>query len=530
MSNKVILVPSDGATNIKLEVFDFDTLKTLHADSSKSPAVEYKGLKCNCTAEEFEWFDKTISKLPQKYKNAVVISPVARGASGGLVDNNNNIIDVDNGKLTIAYTQDYPDNIESKFREICISEEKYFNETGSILALPGSLSLIKRLLFEQMERSEIAERAKGFAPYSILMAGHFLGDDFLKAIELAGNEHSYWMCHSGARNINKEPGTPSSICDKIELFWKLVPRKTAVSYKAIGCISGDYADKIGIKNDVTVTPGGHDTCLSHIPIISTFYQAFSHLKKNGVFHLEIGTWIMGAQLNNLGADLCISSNSKKGTMVQGTVDGVPVPTTMYGGGADYRTLVEMAKKRNIEFDSDVDTNLLNEVLQDNCCFILPNIDPNNHGTGPFPELEGKIINEDYFYSSGRKAFLVSNLMTALTASYQISGLLADNTSIVLTGGGAKNDLFGSLLATLTGHDVYIGYDKFDNIISETTSLGAAIVGKASCLNIHPYDVDVSSIGVKYRKLAELSDELKTYLKEYKESFFKTIKENCSCCN
>jgi len=29
MTNKVILVPTDGATNIKLEVCDFDTLTTL---------------------------------------------------------------------------------------------------------------------------------------------------------------------------------------------------------------------------------------------------------------------------------------------------------------------------------------------------------------------------------------------------------------------------------------------------------------------------------------------------------------------
>ncbi|MCP4180922.1 MAG: hypothetical protein GY756_24430 [bacterium] len=530
MADKVILVPSDGATNIKLEVFDFDTLTTLHAESSKSPNAEYNGLKCNCTKEEFDWFDKTISELPLKYKNVVIISPVSRGASGGLIGENNDIIDVDNGRFTIAYTQDYPENVELEFSKICNSEENYFNETGSILALPGSLSLIKRLLFEQMERPEIAEKAKGFAPYSILMAGHFLGDDFLKAIELAGNEHSYWMCHTGARNINKEPGTPSSICDKIELFWKLVPRETAVSYKSIGCISEDYAEKIGMKNNVAVTPGGHDTCLSHIPIISTFYQAFPHLKENGVFHLEIGTWIMGAQLNNLGAQISISSNCKKGTMVQGTVDGVPVPTTMFGGGADYRTLMEIGKKHNIEFDSNININFFDEILRDNSCFVLPNIDPNNYGTGPFPELKGKIINEDYFYSSGKKAFVLSNLMTVLTTSYQISGLLAEDTSIVLTGGGAKNDLFGQILTTLTGHDVYIGYDKFDNIISETTSLGAAIVGKASCLNIHPYDVDVNSIGVKYRKLSEFDGELKMNLEKYRNSFFRTIKEFLAVCN
>ena len=74
-------------------------------NSTSSPTTKNSGYKCNCIVEEFDWFDKIITELLNDYKNTAVISPVARGASGGLIDKNNNIIDVENGQLTIAYTQ-----------------------------------------------------------------------------------------------------------------------------------------------------------------------------------------------------------------------------------------------------------------------------------------------------------------------------------------------------------------------------------------------------------------------------------------
>ena len=51
--------------------------------------------------------------------------------------------------------------------------------------------------------------------YGTLLSGHFLGDDFISAIKSAGNEHSYWMCHTGARNIREKPGTPSKAAMRI---------------------------------------------------------------------------------------------------------------------------------------------------------------------------------------------------------------------------------------------------------------------------------------------------------------------------
>jgi len=53
MRQKFIIVPVDGATNIKLEVLDFNTLTTVHTNNTISPTKEVETLKYNCTADEF---------------------------------------------------------------------------------------------------------------------------------------------------------------------------------------------------------------------------------------------------------------------------------------------------------------------------------------------------------------------------------------------------------------------------------------------------------------------------------------------
>ena len=69
MSKQHIIVPVDGATNIKLEVLDFETLTTVYSKKASTPVTTYNGLHYNCTSEEFEWFDKMISEMPDEFKN-----------------------------------------------------------------------------------------------------------------------------------------------------------------------------------------------------------------------------------------------------------------------------------------------------------------------------------------------------------------------------------------------------------------------------------------------------------------------------
>jgi hypothetical protein len=95
---------------------------------------------------------------------------------------------------------------------------------------------------------------------------------------------------------------------------------------------------------------------------------------------------------------------------------------------------------------------------------------------------------------------------------------------VLTAGGSKDPYYGRLVATLTGRDLYAMYDRNGQALSETTTLGAAIAGKAACLKIHPYQVDMRGLGIQYRKLEPFNPEIAQRLFRYRELFMKELEK------
>jgi hypothetical protein len=513
MSAKTILVPVDGASNIKLEVLDFDTLATVHSAVTESPAKKHDGLAYNATGDEFDWFDKVIQSLPDSCRAAAVVAPVARGASGGLVGTDNTLMEAPGQRLTLSYTQGYPDEVNERFSQVAGSREDFFQETGSIRDFPGSLTLLKRFLFEELVRPQLLAKAAGFGQYGALIGGHFIGDDYLAAIRQAGNEHSYWMCHSGTRDVRSNPGTPSRAARKINSFGRLVPAQPSVCYKSIGIMPAAQAAHLRLITMPLVVPGGHDTCLSHLPILSTFYQAYPAAVGKPVLQVEAGTWTMIAQMG--GVARVPGDGYTRDIIIQGTVDGEPVVTARYGGGADFAHLKKVAQSQGRGFDDSCDEARLIRLLQDADCFALPNINPSNHGTGPFPRVKGQIINEQAFLGDGVTACLASNLLIAITTAHQVEAISSNPTvPIVLTAGGSKDPLFGALLAALSSRPVYAMYDKSGQAVTETTTLGAAIAGKAACLGIHPYEVDTKPLGVKYRQVPALAHDAAVALQAY----------------
>ncbi|MBF0207226.1 MAG: hypothetical protein HQK53_10095 [Oligoflexia bacterium] len=541
---ELIIVPSDGASNIKLSAYDFFSLQECSVVMTETPAHRIAGVYYNDIAEELAWFKNAISNLKiigqekLEKKKVAVISPVARGASGALIADKNRILDHASGKYTLAYTQPYSDKVNQQFLDFCGDAREFFIETGSIATYPGCLTLLKRILFEEMERASLLFKAQRFIIYPLLIAGDFLGGNYLQAAQLAGNEHSYWMCHTGARNIHGSPGTLSRLCKKITSYSRLVPAESAICYRSIGVVQSTLASKIKLsdKCSTLVTAGGHDTSFSHIPIIASFYQQFPHMQQKEHWHLEIGTWIMGALLgdrNSIDKSI-LNKLFGKGIVIQGSVDGNPIITTMYAGGADFKFLKKLVEDRGIYFGhrdplwnfERTMVDIAKEYLEceERSCFVMPNMNPSNFGHGPFPEIRGKIINEEAFLYNGERAFVFANLMSALITAYQLMQISPDpQIPIVITGGGAKNPLFGQLLATITRKDVYTIFNHQGDPLVETTSLGAAMVGKAAVLNIHPYDVDLSVLGISYRKSKYFNKKtLKMFIEKYQKRYFKLL--------
>lgn len=521
MARKVVIVPVDGATNIKLEVLDFETLQTLFSTTTQSPSREVDSLLYNATGEEFDWFDRAVASLPAEFRRDVqIIAPVARGASGGLIGRDGSLTEVEGEGLTLSYDQHYPERVEARFRELAGSEEEFFLETGSIRDFPGSLTLIKRFVFEEVERHSVLRRSEGFATYGVLMTGHFLGDDYLWVVKRVGNEHSYWMCHSGARNINEKPGTPSSLAQKLESFGRLVPREPALCYRPTGKMPRNQASSLGLSGSLLVIPGGHDTCLSHIPILATFYQTFPALQGKPVIHVDAGSWTVVARMG--GKASLPRDGYRRDILVQGTADGEPVVTARYGGGRDFRYLKSLAEKKGPRFDQGADEQALRNLVEAREAFVLPNISPENLGTGPFPSFRGRIVNEAVFFESGLNASILASLCTAITTVEQIEAIAeSENDPVVITAGGSMDPYFGRLVATLTERNVYALFDREGRAVAETTTLGAGIVGKSAALAIHPYEVDMSSFGASYREL-EPFDHLESALQQYRDRFLSLL--------
>ena len=90
--------------------------------------------------------------------------------------------------------------------------------------------------------------------------------------------------------------------------------------------------------------------------------------------------------------------------------------------------------RSLCFESKNTEKILIEILKDNNCFVMPNINPNNRGRSLFHALKGTIINEEYFYSSAEKAFILSNLMSSLVSTHHIGLISADKKiPVMITG-------------------------------------------------------------------------------------------------
>jgi len=499
-SQRTIIVPVDGATNIKLEVLDFESFETLSSESVSSPVEDRNGMLYNATNTEFEWFAQTIRRLPEPLRTDIAaIAPVARGCSGGFVDADNRLCEIPGCGLTLSYSHRYPEHVEERFGELAGAEDVFYKETGSILTFPGSLTLLKRFVFEQMERPELLERSAAFGYYGALMSGYFLDADYVGVAAVAGNEHSYWMCHTGARNVRETAGTPSRVSQRLQSFVRLVPSRPAVAYRAIGTVPLPQAKALGAGGRLLVVPGGHDTCLSHIPVMATFRQAFPDRSDRSVLRVEGGTWTMIAQLG--GNARLPDDGYRRDILVQGTVDGDPVVTARYGGGNDFRHVQKLVDDHGKEFGSSGDDQALTGVLAAADVFVLPNISPFNHGTGPFPEVRGRVVNEQAFSANGARAAAVASLTTAISTAAQVTAIAESaDVPIVITAGASKDPHFGRLLATLTGREVYAMRDRNGNAVTETTTVGAAVCGKAACSGCHPYDVDLSGLGVTFESV------------------------------
>jgi len=529
-----ILVVEDGASGVKISVFDSNTFKVLYTkpaitdgDDAVFPGTKtVDGREYVNLPAELDWFDKAIKEIPEDVRTGIgVIGIAARGGTCAFIGKDGAIIDCpDGGNLVASYAGRTP-KVEALVKRLFPTDKQsaeLFAETGSPLA-PGYVYGVTRGL-EIGADERLSENAEAVAIAPNLIALHFLDNAFLKAKEIFGAAYS--IGHSALFNINESQGTPSSFAKlpEMQAFMNLLPSKVTVPHTVIGNMSETQKDSLGLSGTVEVTPGIHDTPGSHTPIWASARKLLEG--ESNATHVELGSWTMC----QYSGDITIPEAAhKKGLLAQGSVDGNPSLLSIYGGGFDFRFLKGKVEEKhhggNFGLkDNQIDTARLAEVARSTGDVLLPNIDPMCHGSGPWSELEGRINNPAKFFENPEDAYLMANLMVASTVATHVDMINQPDTDdpIILTGGGAKDPLAGRLLSTLTGRKVYLMEDNKGNPVSETTALGAAMIAKAAVEETHPDKVDISPLDIKLKELPAFEGTTAQAIKKYRMDLTKAV--------
>ena len=343
---------------------------------------------------------RSSSRCQKSCRAAAVVAPVARGASGGLVGADNTLMEVPGQRLTLAYTQGYPDAVNEQFAKLAGSREEFFQETGSIRDFPGSLTLLKRLVFEEMVRPQLLARAAGFRPVRRahgrafhrrrLPRRHQAGRQRAQLLDVP---HRHARCPQQTRHAQQgQPG-------RSKRFSSLVPAQPSVCYKSIGTMPAAQA-----KQSETFHPAaGGSGRTRHLPIAPAHsLDILSGLSRGG--------WQTGAA----GGSRHLDDDRPDGRRGQSAGRRLH-PRHHHSGNRGRRTGRHRPLRRRRGFLASEETRpvqgarvrqLLGCRATDqaaersrraSCCptSIRPTTAP-----GPFPQVKGRIINEPAFLGDG----------------------------------------------------------------------------------------------------------------------------------
>ena len=205
-------------------------------------------------------------------------------------------------------------------------------------------------MFEELVRPQLLAKAAAFGQYGALMGGHFIGDDYLAAIKQAGNEHSYWMCHTGTRDVRRQARHAQQGQQAGEKFpetgaranFRLLQIHRHHARRAGEAVETFHASRWWFPADMT--PASR-ICRSFRHFIRPIPAAIG----KPVVQVEAGTWTMIAQMG--GAAKVPGDGYTRDIIIQGTVDGEPVVTARYGGGADFSQMKKLAQAKGCGFDN-----------------------------------------------------------------------------------------------------------------------------------------------------------------------------------
>jgi sugar (pentulose or hexulose) kinase len=397
--NRCAAVFDVGKTNIKVVVFDPGgevLAERGHPNATLLPYARwpYRSLY---TAGAWAFLIGALKELGARFPiEAISIS--AHGAAGVLVD------DRDAALPAVDYEFDIDPEIAAEYDKL----RPPFEETLSP-NLPRGLNLGRQVYYLQCRFPAEFAGARAFLGYPQYWSWRLSG---VAATEFTamGAHTDLWRPHEGDL---------SSIVDK--LGWRRLFPPMRKAWDTLGTLKSEVAAATGLRPDVRIICGAHDSNASLVPHLISRRDPFTVI--------STGTWVI---IMAVGGTARL--DPKADMLANVDVRGKPVPTARFMGGREYSVLAG-------DSPADADEADVGAIIASGA-LALPAFSDQG---GPFAARKGVIEGETPATPKARAA--LATLYSALMTAHMLRRLEAPG-ELIVEGGFTRSPAFAAVLARL----------------------------------------------------------------------------------
>ncbi len=367
------------------------------------------------------------------------ISITTHGACGALLSKQGLVLPV------LDYESDAPEASEEAYDRV----RPPFAETLSP-RLPIGLNWGAQIYWQSRVFPEEFAEVTAIVPYPQYWAWRLTG-------QLA-SEVTSLGCHTDLWAPDR--GDFSSMVDALGWRHLFPPVKPAAS--VIGTLLPEIAAATGLAKSTPVTCGIHDSNASLVPHLGAEEPPFTIV--------STGTWTI---LMTVGGDTA-GLDQNRDSLANVDAYGRPVPTARFMGGREFDALVPEIVEPSAD---DIASVIANDIQ------ALPSFTP---GVGPFGEQSGRWTVDPDMLTPGQRTAAASFYLALMART--CLDLCRLGRTITLEGPLARNTLFGSALAHLTGVPVHASGDATGTSLGASLLFGGALPQAGSRIACEPLNM------------------------------------------
>ncbi len=448
-----------GKTNKKVVIYD-ESMKMVDTRRRRIDAIREEGLQVEDLGAIESWFLEELSGLSSRY-DIRAISVTTHGAAVVCVGEDGAPV-----VPPVDYTQPVDDDLHKRFFD-AMGPRDTLQVTTATAEVRPLINVGKALFFLKERFPDRFARISTILLYPQYFSWRLTG--------VASADITYVGCHSYLWDFKRRDW--SSVVDALGIRHAL-PKQPVLPVTSIGTITREVAERTGLREDVVVTAGIHDSNASLLPYLITRKQDF-------VLN-STGTWCVAMHP----VERVAFTPDEVGKMVFYNLSyaGTPVKTSILMGGLEYetyRTLLSDIHGRTD--DPELDTVLLEEIVAAADAFVLPSV---VRGTGQFPDSPARVVERDQAYtleeikskaslppafSDYERALALVDLSVAIQTVVALERVsLGSGTEVFIEGGFRNNRPYLKILSALLP-DNPIALTS----VEEATSFGAALCARAA---------------------------------------------------